>query len=159
MNNSGNMMHITSLQRDARITIFSYLHPKDVLAFSRTNKAARNLLGNNVEYGSDIIWYAILQHKQPSRLWMYRFGCFNGLFPGVHLEFESIQFVYPTCSWTPCRDGSKVQHTENTVTTSFDSTIQLRLSNEFADYLTLERRFTFHVVLVFIYICYVQFPK
>ena len=57
------MMHITSLQRDAQITIFSYLHPKDVLAFSRTNKAARNLLGNNVEYGSDIIWYAILQHK------------------------------------------------------------------------------------------------
>jgi len=48
MANSGSM-DITLLPSDAQIVIFSFLPPKDVLAFTCTNRAGRNLLEDGVD--------------------------------------------------------------------------------------------------------------
>ena len=44
-------MDVTLLPSDAQIVIFSYLPPQDVLAFTCTNRAGRNLLEDNIHVG------------------------------------------------------------------------------------------------------------
>lgn len=53
MANSGSM-DITLLPSDAQIVIFSYLPPQDVLAFTCTNRAGRNLLDDGDVHGGEV---------------------------------------------------------------------------------------------------------
>mmetsp|Transcript_10174 Transcript_10174/g.22037 ORF Transcript_10174/g.22037 Transcript_10174/m.22037 type:complete len:643 (-) Transcript_10174:67-1995(-) len=48
-------MDVTLLPSDAQILIFSYLYPKDVLSFTCTNKAGRNLLEDGLEEEESVV--------------------------------------------------------------------------------------------------------